>query len=196
MAGKLFIVSACSGAGKTTLVTTVINRLVGRYEISRLITYTSKTPRNTEIEGRDYYFLTAQEFESRIKEGFFLEWSSYYGNYYGSPSELIQDLKLGRSYILIADLAGARALANLIKDSILIWVSINDLAIIKKRLLLRNTENFEEIQKRLVRAQEEIETQSQLDIFKHNVVNENFEKAVYELELIIVQELKEDSKNK
>src|SRR5581483_9450453 len=97
MAGKLFIVSACSGAGKTTLVTEVLNRFKNSFEISRCVTYTSKVPRGNEVDGKDYCFLSVQEFEDYINKGFFLEWSHHYGNYYGTSLNLLQDLEKGKS---------------------------------------------------------------------------------------------------
>jgi guanylate kinase len=194
MAGRLFIVSACSGAGKSTVVAEVINRLEKYYNIARLITYTTKIPRSNEINGKDYNFISHEEFEIRIKNGFFLEWSTYYGNYYGSPSYLIKDLELGKSYILITDLAGARSIAPKIKDSILIWLYVQNLEQIKERLLIRNTENFEQIQKRLLLAHKEIEEQATLNIFNYSILNENFETAVSELEMIVDLILKKHKK--
>ncbi len=100
MAGTLFVVSACSGAGKTTLVTRAIKELSISYPISRVITYTTKAPRMTEQNGIDYHFLSVEEFEIRAKNGFFLEWSNQYGNYYGSPHSIINDLPKAISVII------------------------------------------------------------------------------------------------
>jgi guanylate kinase len=190
MAGKLFIVSACSGAGKTTLVTKVIERLSDRYDIARLVTYTTKQPRLNDEAGKDYHFLSVQEFEEKIKEGFFLEWSSEYGHYYGSPTYLIRDMDLGKSYIVITSLAGAQTLRDLIKEALLIWIYTHNLDVIKNRLFQRNTENYEQIYKRITIAQQEIDNQELLTIFTYTVLNDNLEKALSELECIVEDALK------
>ena len=190
MVGKLFVVSACSGAGKTTLVTEVINRLEGKYNISRVITYTSKTPRVNDVDGKDYYFISSQEFELRIKGGFFLEWSAHYGNYYGSPVSLREDLACGKSFIVITDLKGAEALAHCMQEAVLIWIYVQDLNTLKTRLFKRNTENIEQIKERLRLAQQELDNQLLVNLFKHNVLNDDIEKSVQELLSIITLELK------
>ena len=80
MVGKIFVVSAPSGAGKTTLVTELISRYPGKLE--RVVTYTTRQPRYNEIDGVDYYFISVKEFEEKIAQGFFIEWSTAYGTYY------------------------------------------------------------------------------------------------------------------
>lgn len=195
MQGKLFVISACSGAGKTTLIETLLSQLKGVYDLERVITYTSKEPRSTEIDGKDYNFLSCGEFEKRINEGFFLEWSSEYGHYYGSPSKLIKEMSTGKSFLLIVDLMGAQSIASKVKDAVFIWIEVQDIETIKKRLLQRNTENFEQIKKRLELAQQEFDHLSTLSIFKHKVVNEHIENAVWQLKLIIESELKKTKKN-
>jgi len=88
---KLFIVSACSGAGKTTLVNAVIENLRKKQvPIERVITYTTKQPRAGEVDGRDYHFVSVEDFQRKIQEGFFIEYSEAYGNYYGSPKSLFE----------------------------------------------------------------------------------------------------------
>lgn len=190
MIGKLFIVSACSGAGKTTLVTQVIKQLAANgYSISRVITYTSKEPRANEVNGIDYHFISVQEFEQRIKDGFFLEWSNAYGPYYGSPLSLIQELEAGASSLLIVDLVGARSIAKKVDGAVLIWLSVKNIDSLKKRLFMRNTENFDQITQRLVRAHEELHDEQALEIFNYTVMNERLENALSELKFIIKSEL-------
>ena len=81
MPGKLFIISAPSGAGKTTLVTALINDIGKSHALERVVTYTSKAPRSAEVNGVDYHFVTPEQFEGYIAAGFFLEWSTAYGTY-------------------------------------------------------------------------------------------------------------------
>ena len=92
MAGKLFLLSAPSGCGKTMLVTQIINDLQPTCQIKRVITYTSRPVRPRELSGVDYHFLSAQEFQERITQNFFLEWSCAYDHYYGTPRSLISDI--------------------------------------------------------------------------------------------------------
>src|SRR5581483_10666268 len=106
--GVLFIVSAPSGAGKTTLVNAALGSLKSSHAIERVITYTSRMPREGEIPGVDYHFISELEFQSRIKDGFFLEWSGAYGTYYGTPRGLLEDLEKGHHRILIPDRNGAQ----------------------------------------------------------------------------------------
>lgn len=188
--GRLFIISACSGAGKTTLVEQVVQNIMHQVSIKRVVTYTSKDPRSNEIDGKDYCFLSAEQFQAKIKEGFFLEWSTRYGHYYGSPISLVAEIAAGLSFIVIVDVAGAQAIKRKIGSAaILIWVDVNKMTL-KKRLLMRNTEDCEQIDRRLMIADQEISQQELLGIFSYKIVNDNFENAVRELEMIIINELK------
>lgn len=193
MVGKLFVVSACSGAGKTTLVTKVINRLSGEYAISRVITYTSKQPRAGEVDGRDYYFLSIQEFEERISNNFFLEWSKEYGAYYGSPLSLIEELRLGKYFILITDVKGALSLAEKIKNSVIIWIDVPNEEAIKLRLFQRKTENNDQIQERILISLKENEKFLKKLTSHYRILNDAIENAVQELELIIKKEIEKVS---
>ncbi len=93
--GVLFIVSGPSGVGKTTVVTEFLRQQGADYNVSRLVTYTTKSPRSTEVHGSDYHFITQAEFERKIADDFFLEWSGEYGALYGTPLCVIDDLALG-----------------------------------------------------------------------------------------------------
>lgn len=190
MSGKLFVVSACSGAGKTTLVSRVIERLAGEYTLTRIVTYTTKTPRQGEVDGIDYHFLSSQEFEKRVKEGFFLEWSNEYGAYYGSSRLVVEELSRGKSSIVITDVQGALSIAEKIKTSILIWISVPHHDELKLRLLGRNSENNEQILERISISFKENEKFLKSFSFKYTVLNDCIENAVLELESIVKNELK------
>lgn len=140
--GTLFIVSASSGAGKTSIVTEVIKRLKNTYCVERVVTYSSKTARSCEVNGRDYHFVSVAEFQARIAEGFFLETSCAYGTYYGTPRTIVEGLGQGISYILIVDRAGAAAIANQISSVVLIWISVGSLSILEERLYARDRESW------------------------------------------------------
>ena len=103
MSGKLFIVSAPSGAGKTSLVDEILTRLRPKCPIDRCVTYTSREIRPGEQEGVDFCYVSPQEFEKRVQEGFFLEWSKEYEHYYGSPRQVENELRNGNSRILVID---------------------------------------------------------------------------------------------
>lgn len=188
--GKLFIVAAPSGAGKTTLVTSVIEKLGNPYKLSRVITYTTKIPRPQEAHGKDYYFVSIEQFEQKIEEGFFLEWSLAYGHYYGSPRTILQDLEQGQSYIMILDVQGAMNIYNEVPGAVLIAITVPNIEILRQRLLGRNAENSEQIDKRILIAQKEIDAISAQKTFRHKVYNEIFQSALLELEMIIKSELK------
>lgn len=187
--GKLFIVTAPSGAGKTSLVNALLERVKQNHMISRVITYTTKLPREGDVNGKDYHFLAVDEFEQKIKEGFFLEWSLDYGNYYGSPKYIVSLLEQGNSFIMILDSQGVQVITNLLSEAIAIWISVPNIEILKKRLLLRKSENLEQINKRILLAQKEIQEKSKKSFFKYVVCNDIFESALLELESIVNKEL-------
>lgn len=187
--GKLFIVSGPSGVGKTTLVKAIITRLYPTYPIERIVTYTSKKMRLGEKEAQDYYFISHSEFEGKITQGFFLEWSTAYNAYYGSPRSILGDLSRGKSCILIIDRIGAQKIVAHVKDPVLIWLTVSCLDILRDRLYMRGTENDEKIARRLERAKIEIEDEQNKPFYKYYVCNDDFKKAVVMLEEIIRQEL-------
>lgn len=187
--GKLFIVSAPSGAGKSTLVQAVIDLMQGQNPIERVITYTSKVPRLGEEHGRDYHFISSHEFEEKAKSGFFLEWSTAYGAYYGTPSSIIEGCAVGKSYILIIDREGARQIVKSIPDVVLIWISVPTMEALAHRLKSRGTENEAQVERRLARAKFEIDEEKKSPFYKHYVENNDFNEAKLKIFLIIKNEL-------
>src|SRR3990167_753346 len=129
--GKLFVLSGPSGVGKTTLAAMLFARLGKSHNLSRVITYTTKSPRVGEQNGVDYHFITVPEFESKLLSGFFIEYSKSYGHYYGSPRSILLDLKQGKSLLLVVDQTGACNIKRQFVQAILIWIappSIHELA--------------------------------------------------------------------
>jgi len=187
MPGKLFIVSAPSGAGKTTLVEHVIGRLGQTYALSRVVTYTTKAPRPHDKDKQDYCFISVAEFEQKITQGYFLEWSNAYGQYYGTPATIIDELRKGRSLILIVDQVGARQLKKKIDDAVLIWLYTASLQVLKERLVIRGTENEAQIERRLRLAETEILYEKKERFFDFHVLNEDFFQAINELEAIFLK---------
>jgi len=189
MAGKLFIISAPSGAGKTTLVRALVDRFGSYYALERVVTYTSKTPRSGEEHGLDYHFLSANEFEEKIGQNFFMEWSKAYDAYYGSPRHIIDHLQMGRSYVVVIDRVGAQQIALQCSNAVLIWLYTNNIEALRDRLIARNADLAEVIERRLARAQEEIEQELLKPLYHFHVLNDDFEKALKRLVTIIKREL-------
>jgi len=188
MSGKLFIVSAPSGAGKTTLVDEVLGRLRPNYSIDRLVTYTSRAKRDGEEDGKDFHFISSLEFEMKIKNGFFIEWSNEYGHYYGSPSNVKGDLYKGDSKILVIDRKGAKQVIEQLSDSILIWIYTKNAAILRQRLVARGLNTEEQIEARLKLAKVELEQEAKNPFYRHHILNDIFDNAANNLELIFLNE--------
>lgn len=189
MAGKLFIISAPSGAGKTTLVSALLERFGVCYCLERVITYTSKSPRPGEEHGLHYYFVSQQEFESKIEQDFFMEWSRAYDAYYGCPRNILDHIKTGKSFIAIVDRVGAQQIAQLSKDVVLIWLYTKTTEELRGRLQTRNADLSEVIERRMRRACEEIEIELREPLYRYHVLNDDFEEALKRIVTIVKREL-------
>jgi guanylate kinase len=189
MAGKLFIISAPSGAGKSSLVERVIDHISCYYPIARVITYTSKTARLSEQDGLDYHFVSEVEFKDKIEQGFFMEWSLAYGYYYGSPWTVIDEIEGGHSYILVVDRIGAEKIIQQYEKAVLIWIYTKNLEVLRERLIKRNAENEDQIEHRLNCARHEIEQELRCPLYRYHVLNDDFARAVRKVGKIILHEL-------
>lgn len=187
--GKLFVISAPSGAGKTTLVETVLSKLVISHKIKRIITYTTKQPRAHEVHGVDYYFLEKRDFLQKIQEQFFLEWSDAYGDLYGTAREILELIKLGNSFIAIVDRRGAANIKKICEDAVLIWITPPSIEVLRERLAHRGTETQEKLLFRLNLAQQELAQEKLEPLFAHVIVNDELAQAQRELEYILRKEL-------
>lgn len=188
--GRLFIVAAPSGAGKTSVVTNVISKLSPFIPIEKVITFTTRPVRTGETNGIDYHFLSQEEFLKRKKEGFFLETTKYNGYYYGSPISMIQGMKNGKSFIIITDPAGADNFKkNIMPDAVTIWITISNIQELRRRLEKRQTDSPEVVEKRLEIARHEIEREAKEKIFNYHVQNNNLDDAVDDIIKIIKQNL-------
>jgi guanylate kinase len=186
--GKLFLISGPSGVGKTTLVDMVLGGVVID-NLSRVITYTTKAPRETEKSGIDYHFLTEDDFCRRIKEGFFLEWSKAYNNYYGSPYELLAGLDDGCSYIMIVDRNGADRIKKMVPQAVSICILPPDIATLQSRLIKRNTESQEVIRFRMATGLQEMDSDHTEKIFDHYLINDSLSQSLKLFCSIINKEL-------
>ena len=169
--GALYVVSGPSGAGKSTVCKLVRERL----GINLSISATSRKPRNGEQEGVDYFFITAEEFERKIKNGDFLEYANVHGNYYGTLKEVVEsNLNKGLNVILEIDVQGALIAKEKKKDAVLVFFRTKDMETLEKRLRNRNTDTEEVIQTRLKNALKELEYEKKYD---YTIINNDIEES-------------------
>lgn len=184
----LLVVSAPSGGGKTTLC----NRLLAEHpDMIRSISCTTRAPRGTERDGREYHFLSTAEFNRRVSEGQFLEHAVVHGNQYGTLSSTVESvLKAGKDILLIIDVQGASAVrraaksqGGIIGDShVDIFIIPPSIEALRERLQNRGEDSYEVIERRLVNARGELERGGE---YQYRVVNDNLDQAYSELRTII-----------
>ena len=180
----LLAVSGPSGVGKGTMVKTLISR---REDVVESVSCTTRPPREGEVDGKHYFFLSREEFERRIKEDDFLEYDEHFGNYYGTPKSFVQKTLEGKSVILEIDVVGALNAKKAFPDSVLVMIAPPSVEELKKRLVGRGTETEAEIEGRLSRLEYEL---SQKDKYDFVIVNDELERAIAELESIIDEKKK------
>lgn len=185
---KLFVISAPSGAGKTSLVQATILRL-HHYSLERVITYTTKQPRSMEKQGIDYHFISHDEFQAKIEQSYFLEWTCYNDTYYGSPNSILDKLQQNIAQIVILDRIGAQQVLAKIPQAVLIWIHTVDINTLRTRLMHRNTETEDQIERRLLIAQHELAAELCKPLYKYHVLNDSFEQAVLDMHDILAKEL-------
>lgn len=178
--GNLFIISAPSGTGKTTLLKEVQLRLP---EIRFSVSFTTREPRKGEVHGRDYFFISKDEFLRGIREGRFLEWACVHGNYYGTDKAVIEEwLSNGLEVILDIDVQGARTIKCQYPFASTIFILPPSWEELERRLRSRGTDSDEVIRRRLSNASKEI---SEAFWYDYIVINDEISKAVGELITII-----------
>ena len=188
--GKIFIVSAPSGAGKSTIVEKAIEKLRNNgIKIERLVTYTTRSPRQGEKNGVDYFFVSKSQFSKLSKDGKFFETNQYNNQFYGSPVDTIEKAKKGISQILVVDYNGGVAYSQKLKDAVTIWIEPPSIKLLKSRLKKRGTETNEEINKRIEIALKEINKERRSKLYKYKIVNRELTKAVDEFCSVITDEL-------
>lgn len=187
--GKLFLIAAPSGTGKTTVTNHVIENLREKLPISRVITYTTRPKRPGEVDGEDYFFVDKPTFLRKVAQQFFLEVTNYNDQCYGSPQSIIKDMEQGQSFIIVTDRAGVISLKELVPDALAIWLSPPSLAELEQRLIKRGTESKEEIRKRLAIAQEEMKLERHNPIFDIHITNHIIKDVVTRLCRYIEQQL-------
>lgn len=180
--GLCFILSAPAGAGKTTLVQLLVHEFSN---IKVSVSYTTRSPRPNEIDGKDYHFITKAAFEQKMAAGDFLEYVTLYGNYYGTSLEWIaQQRKQGYNIILVIDTQGALKLKGQL-DAIYVFVSPPSMEILEERLRWRGTETEKALEARITWAKQEMEAISHYDYL---IVNDDLQTAYQILRSIVIAE--------
>jgi len=181
--GILFVVSAPSGAGKTTLCKGITDSLEN---LTHSISYTTRKPRSGEIDGRDYYFVTADRFRDMVQAGDFAEYAEVHTNLYGTSKRVLIDMiKDGVDVILDIDTQGARQIKAHFAAAVFVFIMPPSMAILEERLRNRKSDREDEIRKRMQRAVDEIRDYG---LYDYIVVNRDFERALSELRSIVVAE--------
>ena len=179
--GRLFIVSAPSGAGKTTLCRNVVSSLP---QLKFSVSYTTRQPRPGETPDADYTFISRGDFQSMIDRGEFIEWAEVHGERYGTSRERLHEMTCsGYDVILDIDTQGAMQIKKKHAEGTYVFVMPPSMEVLRQRLRSRMTDSLQEIEKRLKRSVAEIKTYPEYD---YVIINDNLEKALREFEAIIL----------
>jgi guanylate kinase len=178
--GRLFVISGPSGVGKGTLITRAREAVPG---LELATSATTRSMRPGEEDGREYHFLTSEQFDQRVRAGEFLEHVEFAGHRYGTlRSEVDRRLAGGSSVILEIDVPGARAVERQLPDAVLVFIAPPDVGDLETRLTARGTNSPEDIANRLRIARAELEAR---DDFAHVIVNDDVDRAARELTELI-----------
>jgi guanylate kinase len=184
-AGRLIIVSAPSGGGKTTLCRALRERMPA---LGYSVSYTTRPPRSGERDGRDYHFIDRESFEKGIAEGRWAEWASVHGHLYGTSADYLkQTLAGGRDILLDIDVQGTRQLLEHFPDSLTIFIEPPSMALLAKRLIERGTDDAQAVARRLRDAEQEM---AQRNLYRHRIVNDRLEAAIEDLVALVAADAK------
>jgi guanylate kinase len=187
--GKIIVISAPSGAGKTTIVKNILKEFPG---ISFSISATTRKKRGNETDGVEYYFISEDEFKKRIKENGFVEWEKFYDYYYGTPKDFIEDkISSGVSVLFEVDVKGALSIKKIYPEAILIYICPPSFEVLVERLKNRATEDEEDLKKRIERAKMELSLKGKFDYL---VENKNLNTAISEVKSLIEKIINKEQK--
>ena len=189
--GILIVVSGFSGAGKGTLMKALLNKY-DNYALS--ISATTRNPREGEVDGREYFFKTVEEFEKMIAKDELIEYAKYVNNYYGTPRAYVEEqLEAGKDVILEIEIQGALKVKDKFPETLLLFVTPPSVDVLRGRLIGRGTETMEVIESRMRRAAEEAEG---MEAYDYLIINDDLEVCVREMHRIIVGEHRRTIRNK
>lgn len=181
--GLLIVISGPSGSGKGSVIEKVLEK---NDNLWLSISCTSRSPRGSEVDGVEYYFIKREEFEEKIRNGEMLEYAKYADNYYGTPRKYIKEqLDNGKDVILEIEIQGALKVQELLPETLFIFILPPSMDELKRRLRSRNTESAEVAEKRFKTAYQEI---NELSKYNYVVVNDTIEKAADKINAIIMAE--------
>ncbi|MFW6131921.1 MAG: guanylate kinase [Candidatus Aminicenantaceae bacterium] len=176
----LFVITGPSGCGKSTLVWKTLGNLKN---INFSVSHTTRKKRDAETEGKDYYFVTRDEFETMIQGDKFAEWAVVHGNYYGTSKREIERKGIRSDLLLDIDIQGAEQIKEKLRKGLFVFVLPPSFRVLKKRLVNRRNEKAESVEKRLEVARKEVRHYYEFDYI---IINDKLEDAVEELKAIII----------
>jgi guanylate kinase len=181
--GRLFVISASSGTGKTTLAKELLKK---DRRLVQSISCTTRKPRPKERQGKDYFFVTKKEFRAIKRKKGFLEWANVFGRLYGTPKKEVEShLKHRRDVLLLIDVQGAKKVKKTKPDAVFIFLAPPSKEELKRRLISRGTESRKEIDKRYRVATRELKELNDLKLCDYRIVNREIPVAREVLEAII-----------
>ncbi|HET6861923.1 MAG TPA: guanylate kinase [Pyrinomonadaceae bacterium] len=180
--GTLFVVSSPSGGGKGSIIRRLLD-VVRVPNLSYSVSYTTRAPRNGEVEGREYFFVNRNTFGEMVAAGEFLEWANVHGNLYGTAKrQVLDETANGVDIILEVDVQGAASVRKLLVDSISVFILPPSYEVLRDRLIARGTDSPEELEVRLRNAPQEL---SQYTAFDYVILNDRLDRAAAQLASII-----------
>jgi guanylate kinase len=181
--GTLFVVSSPSGGGKGTLIRHVLDVVDN---LSYSVSYTTRAPRQGEVDGREYFFISRETFDDMVAAGEFLESACVHGNFYGtSKKQILDETAAGSDIILEVDVQGAASVRQLLMDSVSIFILPPSYEVLRQRLIARGTDPPDELEIRLRNAPEELK---QYSAFDYVIINDEIDRASAQLASIIYAE--------
>lgn len=183
--GKCVVVTGPSGAGKSTILRAALERTGARFSVSA----TTRSPRAGETHGRDYLFLSREQFEEMIARGELLEWAEVFGHYYGTPAGPVREaVARGETIVLDIDVQGGIQVHEKAPEATFVLIVPPSMEVLERRLRERGTEDARSLRRRLAKARSEIEQAEASGVYDRRVVNDDLDRAVDEMVSIIDKE--------
>ncbi len=181
--GQIIIFSGPSGSGKTTLYKKVLKDPRFRDNLFKITTVTTRSPREGEHSGKDYIFISRQQFFHKKRSGYFLESQKVFDNYYGTPKNGVKKiLRAGKNVLLCIDVKGAKTVSRLLPEAVKIFIKAPSLSVLKKRIQKRGVANKKDLNLRLKIAREELK---EVKNYHHVVLNDNLNHCYKKLKAIL-----------